>query len=249
MGICFLYGNSGCGSKSGVPEFTYTGEYEIVKEDAKGKNWRILFLTSGTLTIQKLKGAANGIDVWMCGGGGGGGGGGNGNTGGSGGGGGMTKMFDFYPDMGADYSITIGGGGSGGVTGNGTGGSGGTTRAFLDSAAGGNGGVHGGSGGSGGSGGGGAGHNAARGGNGGSNGSNGGAGATGGGSGSGVNTHLFQDNSLKIYCGGGPGGGVPGGTADDSYGKPNRGAGGAGGMWSAGGSGCSGVVAIRNKRG
>ena len=61
-----------------IPEFTYTGDYEIVNDadepiTASQDNWKIRFLTSGTLTITNLNGAENGIDVFCVGGGGAGG--------------------------------------------------------------------------------------------------------------------------------------------------------------------------------
>lgn len=109
-------------NSSGVPVFTYTGNYEIVDDnnntltDLKAKNWRIRFLTSGELTISNLKGANNGIDVFLVGGGGKGAnnprnwsrGSGNG-----GGGGGKTKMqSNILLAKNTTYTITIGAGSS-----------------------------------------------------------------------------------------------------------------------------------------
>lgn len=59
-----------------TPKFSYTGKYEIVNDDdtpytSGNKNWKIRFLTSGTLKFTDLSGAANGIDVFLVGGGGG----------------------------------------------------------------------------------------------------------------------------------------------------------------------------------
>ena len=56
------------GSASGIPKFSYTGDYLLVGDGEK--NWRVKFLTSGTLTFSKLGNAANGIDVFLVGGGG-----------------------------------------------------------------------------------------------------------------------------------------------------------------------------------
>lgn len=63
---------------STIPAFTYTGDYEIVDDNdnpitTSSGNWKIRFLTSGTLKITDLRGAENGIDVFLAGGGGGGG--------------------------------------------------------------------------------------------------------------------------------------------------------------------------------
>ena len=62
-----------------TPEFTYTGDYEIVDDSdnpisdfANWKNnWKIRFLTSGTLTFTKLNGWNGQLDVFLVGGGGG----------------------------------------------------------------------------------------------------------------------------------------------------------------------------------
>ena len=54
------------GGGGGKPSFTYTGQYTEV--DDGGGNWRIKFLTSGTL---KLKNKIT-VDVFLVGGGGGG---------------------------------------------------------------------------------------------------------------------------------------------------------------------------------
>lgn len=61
-----------------IPEFTYTGDYEIVNDSdepitVSQGNWKIRFLTSGTLTFTNLNGAEGGIDVFLVGGGGAGG--------------------------------------------------------------------------------------------------------------------------------------------------------------------------------
>jgi hypothetical protein len=104
----------------GVPDFTYTGTYQIVDDndniltDMKAKNWKIRLLSSGDLTFTKLKGAKSGIDVFLVGGGGNGGTGytysSSGTCGGGGGGGGYTKTEFFKPSK-TKYSIKIGGAG------------------------------------------------------------------------------------------------------------------------------------------
>lgn len=58
-----------------IPELSYTGEYEVVDDDdnpitTSQGNWKIRFLTSGTLAFTNLNGAENGIDVFLVGGGG-----------------------------------------------------------------------------------------------------------------------------------------------------------------------------------
>ena len=67
MGACFLYGKTGGYTGYTLPEFTYTGQYEKFQVDKK--NWKIRFLTSGTLVFPKRVPA---IDVFLVGGGGGG---------------------------------------------------------------------------------------------------------------------------------------------------------------------------------
>ncbi len=53
------------------PNFTYTGNCAVI--DDGNNNWRVKFLTSGTLTFHNLINASNGIDVFLVGGGGSGG--------------------------------------------------------------------------------------------------------------------------------------------------------------------------------
>ena len=267
-------------SESVIPEFTYTGDYEIVNDadetiTVSPDNWKIRFLTSGTLTFQALNGAENGIDVFLVGGGGGGGAA-NGNAyhGGSGGGGGyVSTQKNVSITAGTSYSIVIGAGGSAASASNG--GSGGETKAFGYSASGGSGGRTGNvnAGGSGGSGGGG-GSRYSTGGTGGSNGSDGSmAGGSdergAGGSGSGITTREFGDSSGRLYSGGGGGGsghgvsalssgGTGGGgdggssTTNPTNGTANTGGGGGGSVCSSGNAsgaaGGSGIVVIRNKR-
>lgn len=261
-----------------TPDFTYTGEYELVNDaddrftDAADGNWKIRLLTSGILTFQALNGAENGIDVFLVGGGGGGGST-NGWHGGAGGGGGNTKTGSKSVAVGTNYSIEIGSGGAQKANG-------GNTTAFELIANGGTGGAAGAAvGASGGSGGGGS-SRYSTGGAGGSDGGNGGSGsgtdAKAGGSGQGSTTREFGISSARIYAGGGGGGGGTSGNGDapgtagaggsggsggggnggrgtdGENGIVNTGGGGGGaganGSSHNGGSGGSGIVVIRNKR-
>ena len=99
-----------------IPAFTYTGTYKIVDDNDNDNaitstigNWKIRFLTSGTLKFTDLKGAANGIDVFLVGGGG------HGvrnseSIGGAGGGGGYTRTIrNVTLSTNATYTITVGG--------------------------------------------------------------------------------------------------------------------------------------------
>ena len=63
-----MTGRTNCGvtGTGKLPEFSYTGECEVVQEG--GKNWHINLLTNGTIKIA----ASNGIDIFAVGGGGGG---------------------------------------------------------------------------------------------------------------------------------------------------------------------------------
>lgn len=100
----------------GVPNFTYTGTYEIVDDNDNpltnnSKNWKIRFLTSGDLVFTKLKGAKEGIEVFLVGGGGAGakvysssGGGGSGGE--------VSMQNKTIPIEKTTYSIKIGGGSS-----------------------------------------------------------------------------------------------------------------------------------------
>ena len=264
-------------SRSTIPKFTYTGSYQVVNDSnsaisSSTDNWKIRFLTSGTLTFTELNGAANGIDVFLVGGGGGGSTYRAGYIGRAGGGGGYTgTVRGLGVTLNAQYGITIGAGGAGDDPwNNGGGGAGGTTSAFNHAVGGGGGGgdCAGGNGGSGG----GAGSWYSMAGNGGADGgagsgfnaSNGGA----GGAGQGSTTREFGESSGNLYAGGGGGYGGPysgregawvcgaggsggGGNGGGGAGVSNTGGGGGGGGdghggW--GGSGGSGIVIIRNKR-
>lgn len=233
-----------------LPEFTYTGDYEILNnQDATlngdAADWKIRFLTSGTLTFTILNGAKNGIDVFLVGGGG------KGNLGG--GGGGYTATYkDVDVSLEVSYDIVIGG-------------SNGNTSAFNYTAAAGKT-PSGYSGGAGGSGGGG--HCGA----GGSNGSGGngyGTDYSSGGKGQGTTTREFGESTGRLYSGGGGGGGSftetsavyakaggagGGGSGGGGKGTTNLGGGGGGANTGAnsgtsGGAGGAGVVVIRAKKG
>ena len=228
-----------------IPEFTYTGDYEIVNDSdepitVSQDNWKIRFLTSGTLTFTNLNGAEGGIDVFLVGGGG------NGETirGARGGGGGYTKTVKGVSiAIATPYTVTIGA-------------SSGTSSAFGASA-------NGASGANGGSGGGGGGSSSGTPGNGGSNGGNGTAGnVSGGGTGQGTTTREFGESTGKLYSGGGGGSAAKAGAAGDSTagagaafggaaknGVANTGGGGGAAYSGTAGAGGSGIVIIRNVRG
>lgn len=230
---------------STIPEFTYTGDYEIVNDSdepitVSQDNWKIRFLTSGTLTFTNLNGAENGIDVFLVGGGG------NGETirGARGGGGGYTKTVKGVSiAIATPYTVTIGA-------------SSGTSSAFGASA-------NGASGADGGSGGGGGGSSSGTSGNGGSNGGNGTAGnVSNGGTGQGTTTREFGESTGKLYSGGGGGSAAYAGAAGDSTagaganfggaaknGVANTGGGGGAAYSGTAGRGGSGIAIIRNARG
>lgn len=102
-----------------IPDFTYSGTYEIVQDDDttiqdadtyKG-DWKIRFLTSGTLIFSKLRSAVNGIDVFLVGGGGAGSDHGTTGNGGGGGGGHTSTATDIVVSQDTEYSIIVGDGG------------------------------------------------------------------------------------------------------------------------------------------
>lgn len=238
-----------------IPAFTYDGTYQIVNDDdveitTSPDNWKIRFLTGGTLKFTALNGAADGIDVFCVGGGG------NGKEAGGGGGGGYTTTKKNVAVQ-ADYSYSIVvGGAAGKSSGFGVSANGGKTPSST-------------TGGDGGSGGG-FGNGDGNAGKGGSDGSNGyGHGVTtegkGGGKGQGATTREFGESGATLYSGGGGGGtfgqgttmaggaggggaGEPNGT-NGGNGTTNTGGGGGGcGAWATGGTGGSGIVIIRNTR-
>lgn len=184
--VSFFPMSSGGAAAAKLPEFTYTGNYELIDDGTeKGvQNWRIKFLTSGVLTFIEIESK---IDAFLVGGGG------SGAThqdgpGGGGGAGYTTTRKGISVETGAEYTITIGAGGYLWARG------GGATRAFDVTATGGNGGSEWGpTGGSGGSGGGTK--------QGGSNGGNGGG--TNGGAGQGTTTREFETAVTNTYIVGG----------------------------------------------
>lgn len=225
-----------------IPEFTYTGDYEIVNDSdepitVSQDNWKIRFLTSGTLTFTNLNGAEGGIDLFLVGGGGDGGTR-NWNPDsniychGAGGGGGYTKtQRGIAVVVGTAYEITIGA-----ATG--------TTSAFSISAAGGKspGAASRGwqSGADGGSGGG------ATNGIGGVDGENGTAPAFGkGGTGQGTTTREFGESSGALYASGGSGNSTSATKANSGDGADGRDTNDAS---TAVNPGASGIVIIRNAR-
>lgn len=233
-----------------IPKFTYTGSYKIVNDDGETittskDNWRIRFLTSGTLKFTDLNGAADGIDVFCCGGGGDGG---NGHDTydipGAGGGGGYTKTLKGVSvAVGTSYTIKVGGSGgkSSGFGCSANGGLDGTGD--LQSEAG----HEGGDGGSGGNAPWATGTGGTDGGNGTSYTNNGTR--MPGGTGQGKTTREFGESSGPLYATGGSGGSSSSGTGKSgasNTGNGGRGGGGAGAAY--GGSGGSGIVVIRNKR-
>ena len=237
-----------------VPDFTYTGDYELVADDDTAiedpttwnQNWKLRLLTSGTLIVTAVYGL---FDVFLVGGGGGSGGRG-------GGGGGYTLTQKAITlDTNVDYEITIGAGGTAAV--------GGTTTAFGFTANGGGGmksgsyiGADGGSGGGGGTG--------SISGDGGTDGGDGEASSNSnrGGTGQGTTTREFAEEGATLYAGGGGGGGVDrlgsggeggggdgGNTTTGGDGTTNTGGGGGGTREGSDSKGGSGIVIIRNARG
>lgn len=105
-----------------IPTFTYTGDFEIVDDNnsiisdtgAYSGNWKIRFLSSGTLTVSDLgcTSAVDGIDAFIVGGGGAGASGttyiGNSVGGGGGGGGSAITVSRLSISTGTSYSIIVG---------------------------------------------------------------------------------------------------------------------------------------------
>jgi len=253
IGAGFIGRTNAASPLNRLPSLEYSGTYILI--DDGGGNWRIKFLTSGTLVF--ARGAY--VDVFLVGGGGGGAR--DDSSGSGGGGGGYTLTFTYQMLSDTSYNITVGAGGAaGGATIN-PGSQGGTTSAFGSSASGGYGGkvyvdaTHKSDGGAGGSGGGGYFQ-----GNGGSDGANGTGSTSGaGGVGQGSTTREFHEASGALYAGGGgsfqglggSGGGGNGGTAQyvaGVSGTANTGGGGGGAQGAAPGAGGSGIVVFRNHR-
>ncbi|MBS1420072.1 MAG: hypothetical protein HP001_07575 [Oscillospiraceae bacterium] len=252
-------GSDSLAGGGGAPEFTYTGEFEILEN---GKDWCIAFKTSGDFEISKLKGAEGGIDVFICGGGGNGGQSSQGYYagvsyygGGGGGGGGYRETFPgILVAENTIYPIAIGG-----VSGD--------SSAFGNTKGGGStGGKDWGVGGVGGAGGSVGGH--------GQTSYNGTAGEEGAyafgeadfivpgfgsgyrfGAGGGGGSGYLSNSTVGNPTNGGASGGGKGGYYSSDYGPAaqagvaNSGGGGGGaGMWTGAGAGGSGIVIIRNAR-
>jgi len=226
-------------SFNAIPEFTYTGDYEVV-DDADNPittsqgNWKIRFLTSGTLTFSALNGAENGIDVFCVGAGG---------TmtdsdpykGGSGGGYTTTER-NIQIVKATEYSIAIGAAAPG---------DGGATTAFDVVALGGKGATDR-YGANGGSGGGASNSKANPYGTGGIDGANG---SDGSGKGQGTTTREFGESTGIAYARGGDGGNYSGPILNTVEGYGN---GGCGSNYHIGPglkTGCPGIAIIRNARG
>lgn len=241
-------------SFSTIPEFTYTGDYEIVNDSdepitVSQGNWKIRFLTSGTLTFTNLNGAEGGIDVFLVGGGAGGN---YSYRGGAGGGSGYTSTMQAVTvRVGVKYDIVIGAGGAGAKTAGGR--AGGVTSAFGSSANGGatlsDNGVYGGDGGSGGGSGtlnqdkDGAYSKAGVGGTDGANGQ-----GTHPGTGQGTTTREFGEPNGTLYATGGKGAAGNNITPDPVSQNTGDGGNGAGGSIESTAGG-SGIAIIRNTRG
>lgn len=221
-----------------IPEFTYTGDYEIVNDSdepitVSQGNWKIRFLTSGTLTFTNLNGADGGIDVFLVGGGA------KGLNGtapsneyyGSGGGGGYTSTKrGISVQANISYTITVGA-------------ESGNTSAFNTTAKGASG-INGGSGGAGGF------WNAYVGViYGGQDGANGNKRSEeyslSGGTGQGTTTREFGESSGRLYSTGGAANRFANATENTG----NGGDGGKAGVSSPGYAGGSGIAIIRNARG
>lgn len=237
-----------------IPEFTYTGDFEIVNDSdepitVSQDNWKIRFLTSGTLTFTNLNGAEGGIDVFLVGGGAGGN---YSYRGGAGGGSGYTSTTQAVTvRVGVKYDIVIGAGGVGAKTSGGR--AGGVTSAFGSIANGGailsSNGAYGGDGGSGGGSGtldqdkDGAYSKAGVGGTDGANGQ-----GTHPGTGQGTTTREFGEPSGTLYATGGEGAARNSVTPDPVSQNTGDGGNGAGGSIEST-SGGSGIAIIRNTRG
>lgn len=230
----------GGGYAQGAPDFTYSGDYTLL--DDGEENWRIKFLTSGTLAIvDDGSDVPVIVDIFAVGGGASGASGDEETGGGGGGSGYTTTRKEIELVKGAEYEIIIGDGGTAVTSANGI--NGGATS-FGGSIVTANGGVQGvtgwGAGGNGGSGG------ASRDGTtGGSDGGNG----TGSrpGTGQGTTTREFGETTGALYASGGNDYDFKG--ASES-GDNNSGDGGSGSPPKiASGAGGSGIVIIRNTRG
>ena len=134
---------------SSKPTYTYTGSSQLI-DDGDG-NWRIKFITSGTLTFNDLGNGSSGVDIFLVGGGGGGGSTRtqtirgsfgkhsnswgtydgayiNRNDGGGGGGGYTKTMTNISMAASTSDNIVIGAGGAAGSDDDASGSAGGTTQ-------------------------------------------------------------------------------------------------------------------------
>lgn len=247
--LCPVIVRTGVSAGPQLPDFTYSGTYALL-DDGDG-NWRIRFLTSGTLTFTKRNAT---VDVFCVGGGGAGT---ATTTGCSSGAGGKTAIGTVTVVSGTEYSIVVGAGAI-------SSGQGGTTSFIGVSAAGGFSGVGttGGSGGTGGS------ATSAANANGASDGSNGNVSGGTAGIGQNTTTREFHETTGALYGGsggacrtstteavGGEGGGGTGGkygVVASAPGTANTGGGGGaqvtGSGIGGGKSGGSGIVILRNHR-
>ena len=243
----------GTAAASGFPEFTYTGDYQFI--DDGNKNWKIKFLTSGTLRFSRIDAVC---DAFVVGGGGGGG-----SHAGGGGGGGYTRttiLTSLVKNV--DYTITVGAGGMNGSGSSASSGKGtnGTASSIIDengsSLISSNGGLGGNpfsgspssAGGNGGSGGGSGATNNTYTPYGGKDGSDGGkSNVRSGGIGQHTTTKEFGENDGTLYSTGGYGGIS---IHTKKAGDPNTGDGGDGGgnNGDSGMKGGSGIVILRNHR-
>lgn len=244
------------------PRYDYTGDNQLIKDDASLGNWRVKMTSSGIFENRGTEDLV--VDLFIVGGGGGGGH----SFAGAGGGGGYTKTVKKITlKVGDRISVEIGAGGAPSEyfagSGHAQGRQGGQTKFGAYSVSGGTGGQTSSSGtptgygvgGNGGSGGGGAGYS--RGGNGGIDGNSGGnavvSGGSGGnggtgGTGQGSTTREFGEPGGEVYANGGSGG-----ASNGSSGSSDSGAGyGMGGRGSkrneSAGAGRSGIAIIRNAR-
>lgn len=238
------------------PVYDFTGQHMLIKDG--GEDWRIKFLSSGTLTWNDEDAE---IDVFLVGGGAGGG---TGTNAFFGGGGGYTATHKKIKiTKGQTIQVTIGAGGQSSQNGGST--------TFFDLTV--SGGRSQNSYGAGGSGGGGYGSQIHPGGAGGSDGGNGGNSWGNGGKGQGTTTREFGEPDGDLYSGGGAGAGANGSVSggqgtpvlaksgsDGDYagtriygGQPGGGYGGGGGggdtdYGTGGGTGAQGIAIIRNTR-
>lgn len=244
------------------PRYDYTGDNQLIKDDASLGNWRVKMTSSGIFENRGTEDLV--VDLFIVGGGGGGGY----SIAGAGGGGGYTKTVKKITlKVGDRISVEIGAGGAPSEyfagSGHAQGNQGGQTKFGEYSVSGGTGGQTSSSGtptgygvgGNGGSGGGGAGYS--QGGNGGIDGSSGGkavvSGGTGGaggagGAGQGSTTREFGEPGGEVYANGGPGGAFngPSGSSDSGagYGMGGRGS----KRNESANAGRSGIAIIRNAR-